>query len=759
MLECYVMWMRSMQVREAFVAVAFALVVSLCTAAGVRAATLGELGEVAAVGGFGAGPGQFTYPSDVAVDPTDNSVYVLDEPHAPEPGPNATFRIQKFDVGLGAPVASVEIQTPVENGRLQMINGIAVDAKLKRLYALVSSCSNNTGSCNENETPVAEKILAFSTEQVGGVLPQAANVKFKSQAGVFYEFPAASEPGSVRFPGGLAVDPVNDSLLVFGGDAHKYDLIQQVEAVESDASGASGEVFDDTNGKLMNGGSLISGLTVGPEGDVYVVGGQMNGGRDGVSRMVIEGEEEVEQHVLVRRSLATPGIREIAKEGTPWPLTGGQEASRSGQSSGEQVSVAAEGGVVYAAEVSKEEFSTETEEEGSFELRGMSTHETKEAGRPQELGQQVRVYGSGPGGPSPKCHISSEHNTVAAGSGGVVYALDEGRFGNHLNGTSGPSSYGYRLVEFGPGGSGCPIPSAGFDIDGKSEAEDPTLTVKKGATVSFEALATGFDGETPEKLEWDLDGSGKYATVSSGNELSTKLQYLKAGSYTVGLKVLMPGGGAYGDPETVTRKLVVEATPPKASFEVFPSGSLGVSIAPGQQIKPGENVTFNAQESEDPTGECSVTECRPGHTLKSYTWTFGDGKVETTTSKEYTRSFTNTSTQARSETVSLTVTNEEGLESTSAAEQTIVIAGTPEAAKEPVKEPAKEPSKAPAKEPVKEPAKEPAKKPLTSGQKLTLALKACKKEKSKKARQHCEKAAKAKYAPKHKGKHSKGKKR
>jgi hypothetical protein len=740
-------------------------VTSLCCAAGAQAATLGEIAQV---GGFGTGPGQFSWPSDVAVDSADNSVFVLDEPGASERGPNAVFRIQKFNQGLGAPVGSVEIQTPEVGGVPQVVNGIAVDPKLKRLYALVAG------------SVVAERILAFSTEQnAEGKLPPAPEVS----AGVFYEFPTNLESGSVQEPGGLAVDPVNDALLVFGmmeepiGSSPRV-LIQQVltSGPPSYAAGSKGETFIDSEGHELTQSveQKISGLTVGPEGDVYVVGKYLAGGLRGVDRMKIEGEEMLIKEVngvkveeKVARSLANPGIVQIADIGYPQPgnlrpLTGGVargegEGAEQGATVGEQVSLAPEGGIVYASEhsASGEENGQAYQPAGNYELRGMSTVGGTQAA------VQVRVFGGGPGGEKPECHISTEANTVAAGSKGIVYALDEGALEyEKVTKTFYPSSYGFRLIEFGPGGHGCPTPVAAFKIDGKSEAEAPTVTVKKGASVEFVVLTEGFNGEAPETYKWDLDGSGKYSTVRPGSEwyFPDPEPFLKPGTYTIGLEVIMPKSNGYGNPERATRTLVVEPTPPKASFEVFPSVDLGVAIGPGQQVKPGEQVTFNGKESEDPTGECSATGCKPGHTLKSYTWSFGDGKTETTITPEYTRSFSNPSPQARSETVKLTVTNKEGIESTSAAEQTITIEGTPEPPhKEPVKEAPKEAPKDVPKEAPKEHAKQPAKapagnRPLTKAQKLALAIKACKKDRSKKARQRCEKAATQKYAPKHKHK-------
>ncbi|HVR05241.1 MAG TPA: PKD domain-containing protein, partial [Solirubrobacteraceae bacterium] len=209
----------------------------------------------------------------------------------------------------------------------------------------------------------------------------------------------------------------------------------------------------------------------------------------------------------------------------------------------------------------------------------------------------------------------------------------------------------------------------------------------------------------------------------------------------------------------------VTAPSPVATFEVFGAGGL---LA--QSVKPGEEVTFDGSASSDPTGECTPSAgCVPTSHLKSYTWNFGDGsQAVTSTEPKVKHVFANAGLQEVSDTVSLTVTNEEGVESTPNV-QAVTVLGTQEEVKQtPAKEVFKEAPKEVFKEAPKEAVKEsppgksqvvppPSRKPLTTAQKLALALKACKKYKSKKARAVCERAAHKKYAPPKK--HTKKKKK
>lgn len=722
----------------ALVCIATLTLLCLAQVAPAGAATYGELGKT---GSFGEALGQFDYPSALAVDQTDNSVYVLDEPGASERGAGPTsFRIQKFGANL-AQETSVDIATPLVSGHAQVIEQIAVDPELNRLYVLEGVETGRSGA----DEYAAERIYAYSTQtKAGEPIQPVPGVKYgssKEGEGIFYEFPAVPSTGTVPAgtvgaPDGLAVDPKTHDLLVLGGDENGDPVIQEISISDPPdySSGASGGAFDDTAHEVTRVGSAATGIAVGPEGVVYVTSTKIAQGDlgRGVVRLSIEAPNSLSKPAISGLASSEPGEQDA--------LTGGVEANGKADA-GAQVSVASEGGLVYAMEEGAEKQGGLA---GDYIIRGIDS----------ESGSQQVAFG---GGTSPKCHISASANAIGAGSGGVVYALDEGEpVYNNVSEEWEHSSYGFSLVKFGPEGSGCPTPSASFEIDGKPAGA--TVTIRKGETADFDAKESELHGEEPAEVEWDLDGSGKYATVIDGNSgLETSMEYLTPGRYTIGLKILLQNGGSFGDPPPTTGTLVVEASPPTASFEAFPSGNLGEPLRLGETIKPGEAVTFNGKESSDPTGQCSPGHgCGPTHTLKSYTWSFGDGETETTTTPEYTRTFTNTGTEARTETVSLTVTNEEGIESTTPATLTppLTIEGV-----EPTKEPVKE-SPAPVKEAVKEtppakivpPVTPPAKKPLTTTQKLAAALKVCKKDKSKKLRASCEKAAHKRYAPKPKKK-------
>jgi PKD repeat protein len=607
---------RRVRLGAACAASLIAALFSVTYAAPVHASGLGEIGQV---GAFGSGEGEFEYPIDVAADSGEkNDVFVIDSPEGFEP---TEVRIQKFEPPLrqsSKPVATAKV--PMEAG--QYIAAIAVDPALDRLYVLKST----EGSTSQW---MASEIDSYST----GAL---------STESVFYKF--QTTPAGLPEPRGMALEPGTNNLLVLGtGERGEQTVIQRI--VGDGGTGSLGEQFGDGTDAITHG-SAAGAMAAGPDGAIYVEGnaGFIPGGYPGIDELSTEPPH----------SLEDPGIRTVHSEdgeelNREVPrLTGGARRQFFESGQGEQLAVSPEGSALYAATVSTAEGFPGTE--GDYEVRGMS---------PGSGAQEV-LYGGGEtsGDPEAPCHIASEAIAIAAGTGGIVYALDKGVTVYH-----GPSStYGFHLIEFGPGGSGCPVP--------QTSVSAPTR-VQKGEPVTFTASKAELQGAEPSEVTWEFAGPEDATKVSEGCPtepskcLSTSLRFLKAGDYTV--KMTMATTGGFGPPPPVTQNLEVAAPSPTASFEASVSSA-----------KPGETVTFKGAESLDPAGgACSQQSgCTPTHTLKSYEWSFGDGESETTSTPEYSRAFANASTTARSETATLTVINEEGVESMPVTES-LTIEGTP----------------------------------------------------------------------------------
>lgn len=702
---------------------ASAVWLTLCcvSVAPAHAESLGELGKV---GEFGQGAGQFHYPTDLAVDPDEaNSVFVLDEPESKKPGGIAEkARVQKFESTSGGPVgpkASVEIATPYieENGEElgHSVAMIAVDPALGRLYLLLGR-ELSSGEY----TPL--QIDAYSTSN----LQPVSEVDVGGEAGDYYDFPTAGAEGYLVEPQDMTVEPATHAIVVLGSDgADHTEIVRIATSGPKDTTGAfhSGEEYIDSTEALSNT-NIATGIAAGvEEGVLYVTTPSLAsglGGEPGVAKLLTSGSYTLKQpHITLLRK-----IESLEKP----ELTGGQEGSDGHDLPGAQIAVTPEGGTVYAEAVS-ETGSAGTE--GNYELVGISS----------TTGAREVVYGGAASGSS-RCRIGSDRFAVAAGSGGIVYALNDGNWS-----AGKQTAFGFDLLEFGPGGGGCPVPTTSIEID-KSSAP---ARVEKGAEVKFEASAPS-NGEEASKLVWSAEGPEAFTTEVSGAAgkqavLTTTHRFLKPGDYTVKLEMDVTPE-SYGPVPTVTKTIEVTAPLPEAIFT--PSTTTPIS---------GEEVTFDASESLDPKGECSQSGCFATHKLKEYIWNFGDGsKAVTSTSPVVTHSFVDEGSGSLPDTVTLVVVNEEGVQSTATEEKltirpvektttTTTTSSTEQTTSETTSSQTTTTQTTTTKTATTKTTITSKGKSLGKKEELARALKACRKDKSKAKRAKCEKTARKKYGP------------
>ena len=179
--------------------------------------------------------------------------------------------------------------------------------------------------------------------------------------------------------------------------------------------------------------------------------------------------------------------------------------------------------------------------------------------------------------------------------------------------------------------------------------------VGRNQPVTFDAGASTDPEGNIVDYQWDLDGSGNYATdTGSSPTLTTSLSTL--GTNTISLRVI-DGGNASA---TTTRTIVVGDTPPVAAF----------NASPAQLAYVGQPVSFDGSGSTDTVG-----------TITDYRWDL-DGSGAFATDTTATTSFTYS--QPGVYTVSLRVTNDQGQTSTvshtitvHAASYASTILGTP----------------------------------------------------------------------------------
>ncbi len=161
------------------------------------------------------------------VNPEDGSVWVVDVTLVNK---EEQLRLQKFEkTGAAWTLAASRVvgsnEAPTGTGR--EVQGVAFDPKEKRAYVLVTE--ERTKQPHKEEEQVASELWAFSTTTVGnkiepapetaaGVLvPRTETNLTGSPVGKTEFSPNSTEKGLSLFaPGGIAVDPVNDQILITG---------------------------------------------------------------------------------------------------------------------------------------------------------------------------------------------------------------------------------------------------------------------------------------------------------------------------------------------------------------------------------------------------------------------------------------------------------------------------------------------------------------------------------------------------------------
>jgi PKD repeat protein len=182
------------------------------------------------------------------VDPTDNSLYVGDQPKKEN-----EFRMQKYNAE-GKFVASVSLKFK-STDRVEGIEGIAVDPELKRVYVL-TVYEREEESAVEPDEFAAGAIYAFKTEPTGttlvpaeganaeGVLVSAATMHAQSEA------TGSPSTSALLEPAGIALDPTTHEVIVLGHEdvGGEKLLVAAQRVTEAGALGArwvdTGECFE-----------------------------------------------------------------------------------------------------------------------------------------------------------------------------------------------------------------------------------------------------------------------------------------------------------------------------------------------------------------------------------------------------------------------------------------------------------------------------------------------------------------------------------
>jgi PKD repeat protein len=596
-------------------------------------------GQQARFGATGTGHGEFDIrkgDNAFGVDPTDNSVYVGDEPGSKK----GEYRIQKL-TSSGQFVAETALFKPA--GHLD-IEGIAVDAGEKRIYALVTE-ARSAGLTLDPNVPAAGTLYAFSTEPIGETLVPAPGTNAEGVLAGPSVFESQSDVSgrALLNPKGIAVDPASGEVVVLG------EIEREVEKGSEESptlvalqrilpNGTLGERYVDTSeffGPETTPGSPV----VSASGTVYMDLSQpqiekiKENGRT-LEKQVFEivqipkgstapptpvvqyypkGELESEELPLIQFEQGEPATYGDGLSLTPEGPDGG---SAMYVKAGIFVRPGATGGAFYPGALA---FSQATGSE-----LGWTGGQTAAAGKSCTIGFGAITY-----------------SWLAAGGKGVLFMFDP------------PTG---EVVVFGPGGSGCPAAQAtepSAELDGKALA--PGETVSAGVPVTFSSTMTQANAVS---VEWSF-GDGQTTSVSADEYLHTEVthSFVRGGELTVTETIHTDD---LATPTIVKQtKISVSATtpPPTAVLEgptevtlgptelerlvYLPGGELGV-----EKITQDGLATFNASAStaSTTTGPNQITE---------YHWVFGDGESKTTDTDTVEHAYT----KPESYVVQLTVTD------------------------------------------------------------------------------------------------------
>jgi PKD repeat protein len=616
-------------------------------------------GELASFGkGVGSGNGQLKLTSGThafGVDPTDNSVYVGDEPTEGE------YRIQKLsDTGEFLGSASFKPANPIA------LEGIAVDPVKERVYVLAVALRGN-GNSIDPATRAAGALYAFKTKPAGGKLESAVGGTGKEVEEGVLAGPAALETESsvqghaLLEPSGLAVDPSTHDVIVMGSeDKGLKGGVPQLRVVfqrvsekgvlgsryvdQTNCFGGQGSAECEAGG--TNAAKAPSSPVVSQGGRVYV---ETNGQIWEIPSDFTSSQppKSFVQFSLLLGETTLKGPHEELVEfpGEPVPASGGALTI---------VPEGATGGTIYS-------FAKIAQEKGGelgqkfpgavafkyFEHSGSLTEAT-EIG--WTGGQNVATGGG-------KCTISflGGSRSVAAGKENDLFVLDP---------DPATSKHGAEphVAEFGPGGTGCPAASAtapSATVGG--QPLPPSETVSSGTPVTFSSTVTQANALS---VEWNF-GDGQTKTESADEYLHTEVThaFVRGGDLTVTETIHTDDLATPTLVEQTKVSVSATALPPVAVLEGPAEVFLGGGSAPEELVygKDGGLELVASPSSGEATFDGSASyDQNPGpNQIASYHWEFGDGESETTD----TPTTRHTYTKVAAYTVVLTVTDAHGLTS------------------------------------------------------------------------------------------------
>jgi hypothetical protein len=547
-----------------------------------------------------ASPTNLSHPGAFGVDPATGNVFVVDNiPTAEEEEGSSEeikARLQEFDAS-GNLVASAIIPRPLEGGFPLTLSGIAFDPTYPgggRLYLVGARAGADHSAPG---TVAGVKILAYSTEATPGAAGHPGTLHPVTGLENGLSLPDPSGADGIH-PVSVAVEPDSHDVLVLGEDRAEATVVARFEVVGQTSAAHETGRFVESGNQLPN---QPLGMVVAPNGKIYEM----------------QGIEREPLHVYeISSDLGTAtDLPDLDRSGSPGGANSG--FGTSGWGAGNVLAISPDGKTLYYDENILGILPNGSEGTLGYQVRGVSVAD----------GTTVSLFGGG----ETTCKITTGSPALGVAPNGNLWV--ENRKGGFSF-----EPVGGEILEFGPGGSGCPIPNPRFSING-GNPEESSFTVGVGSHLKLQADTSDLHGATPTAFEWDLDGSGTYATHEDpATGTSEEVCFESARQTTLGLRMKV-SGGALEEVPPVTKSITVTPQAPTALVE-------GPTDA-----TPGQALSFDGSRSF--RLDCSAA--GTSNVMSSYSWNFGDGSGAS--GENATHAFASPGTYA----VTLRVEDAEGL--------------------------------------------------------------------------------------------------
>jgi hypothetical protein len=564
---------RANTVRCLLALAAVALFAATSLAAGAQA-SVGELGRF---GKAGTALGSLEEPTTaIGVNPANNSVFVVDDPKN-----EGEFRIQEFTGSAGHYTGVASASFKPEDSEVattfDKIEGVAVDPEAKRVYVLAAeerpTCEEELflkKECKflyQENFFAASAIYAFSTEPSGSELvPAAGTTKGLLIGPGKGKFEPQSDSYGVPLlnPTGITVDPTTHELIVLGA----VNKGKNSETVEEEIGGKTikrleGEESTVALQRVTEKGALAEKYV---EPEIEQEPG--SGKEDFFQECGCVQSPVVTSTGSVLVASQESGVYEIASPFSknsvpkvkiePFPNTPLITFPR-GAEEGGSLAIGEEGTLFSLANIKLQEKACGADCQhfpGIMEFKPSLEEDGYTGGQSERSGNG-------------KCDIPVGAATVAAGKEGDVFVLS-------------PSEESPTIIEFGPGGTGCPGDSVAAPIakvGGVTVPEDETIPISD--EVALESTLTQANGKS---VEWEFgDGTHEKTKPGRGTQVTAAShKFTRTGQLTVTETVET---NDLAEPSvTVTRKIAIAGAPVvvtgKASEVTPESAKLSATVNP-----------------------------------------------------------------------------------------------------------------------------------------------------------------------------------